>query len=187
MATVNLLPWRERRRYQQQRRFKRLLLMVVIVALISLWLWNRHLSQRLHHQQQRNAFLQQHLSELDQRYQRQQRLHQERTVLMHQQQQLAGIYRNPQALVRLLETLAQTIPDGVYLTSLNQTAERIEMAGRVDQPASLTPFLRQMNASDGLAEATLVTLETDSDHPSSMANHFQLDVRSVDLTEEEAG
>ena len=187
MATVNLLPWRERRRYQQQRQFIRVLLLVVISTLVALWLWNRQISYQIHHQQQRNTFLQQHLAELEQRYQKQQQQYQQLALLVEQKQQLEAVQRNPSIFVQLLETLARAVPENVYLTALSQSADHIEIAGRVDQPASLMPLLRNLSASDLLSDATLVTLETDHGQASTVDSQFRLEVRSADLAEENAG
>lgn len=187
MATVNLLPWRERQRYQQQRQFRRRLLLVVILALAILWLWHRQISQQIDHQQQRNAFLQQHLTELEQRYQKQQQQQDLLAVLRQQKRQLEAVQRNPEVFVQLLETLARAVPQDVYLTALSQAGERIEIAGRVDQPASLTPLLRNLSASSLIADATLVTLETDHGQSSAVASQFRLEVRCLDLAEEGVG
>lgn len=187
MATVNLLPWRERQRYQQQRQFIRALLLLVIATLVAVWLWHRQISHQIDHQRQRNAFLQQHLAELEQRYQKQQQHYQQLALLTEQKQQLAAVQGNPAVFVQLLETLAEAVPDSVYLTALNQSADRIEIAGRVDQPASLTPLLRNLGASELLSDATLVTLETDHGQNSAVDSQFRLEVRSADLAEESAG
>lgn len=187
MATVNLLPWRERRRYLRQRRFIRSLALLVMVSLIGVWFCNQHLGHQLQRQQLRNAFLQQHLAELEQRAQQQQELLQRRSLLLQQQQQLAAIQANPAGLVQLLETLAQAVPDSVYLTSLTQSAELIEMAGRVDQAANLTPLLRNLNASQLLSDATLVTLTTDPDQNSKLNSQFRLEVRRTDGVQESGG
>ncbi|MFG1495073.1 PilN domain-containing protein [Saccharospirillum sp. HFRX-1] len=187
MATVNLLPWRERQRYQQQRQFMRSLLLVALLTLAVLWLWHWQISQQIDHQQQRNAFLQQHLAELEQRYQKQQQQLQQLAVLTQQKRQLEAAQRNPEVFVQLLETLARAVPQDVYLTALNQSGERIEIAGRVDQPASLTPLLRNLSASSLISDATLVTLETDHAQTSAADSQFRLEVRSIDLAEESAG
>jgi len=187
MATVNLLPWRERQRYQQQRQFMRTLLLVVILTLVTLWLWRWQIGQHIHHQQQRNDFLQQHLAELEQRYQKQQQQVQRLALLTQQKRQLEAVQRNPAIFVQLLEALVLAVPQDVYLTALSQSGERIEISGRVDQPASLTPLLRNLGASSLFSDATLVTLETDHAQTSAVGGQFRLEVRSVELAEESVG
>lgn len=187
MATVNLLPWRERRRHQQQRQFIRILLLVVTITVMAVWFWQRQITHQLQLQQQRNAFLQQHLAELEQDYQRQQALYLHRSSLTQQMQRLDRLQRNPLVFVQLLETLARAVPDNVYLTSLQQSAGLIEMAGRVDQPSSLTALLRNLNASPLLTDATLVTIATDPAESSTADHQFRLEVHSDALAEEAAG
>ncbi|WP_157954395.1 PilN domain-containing protein [Saccharospirillum mangrovi] len=184
MTTVNLLPWRESRRQSDQRRFIRAIWIVVIFSLAAAWGWHHLLAEQLHHQQQRNAFLQRQLNELTERQQAQHSLLQQRDQQAAQLARLRWVHHNPALMVQMLETLARSVPDRVYLTSLMQDGGVIELTGRVDEAANLTPLLRRLSESVLFDAATLINIETDRNADALASRRFLVQLRSQQLMEE---
>lgn len=181
MTTVNLLPWREQRRQFAQQRLVRSVWLVLLTSLLLVWGGHRLLTDQLQRQQQRNAFLQRHLNELNERQQSQQTVLEQRDRLALQLARLQWIYRNPASLVELLETLVQSVPERLYLTSLTQHNDLIELTGRVDAAANLTPLLRRLGESDLIDDASLINIETDGAADQLASHRFLIQLRSQRL------
>lgn len=181
MTTVNLLPWRDNRRQHQLRRFVRWVWLVVLLCLLLVWSSHKLVADQLQRQQQRNAFIQRHLTAMAERQQAQQTQREQRDRLAQQLAQLRWVYRNPGSVVELLETLVQAVPRQVYLTSLTQQDELIELTGRVDEAANLTPLLRRLSESALIDNATLINIETDRETDLLASRRFLLQLHSQRL------
>src|SRR3546814_3506037 len=65
MSHVNLLPWRAERRKQREREFYMQLVAAFVVGLGVLLLWVFWMDQRIDNQNERNAYLQTEIKQLD--------------------------------------------------------------------------------------------------------------------------
>ncbi|MEK6214356.1 MAG: pilus assembly protein PilN, partial [Vibrio fluvialis] len=65
LHNINLIPWREAQREAHKRRFVGLCVLVLMVALGVQWGAGFYLDQQTQAQQQRLAFLNQHIRQLD--------------------------------------------------------------------------------------------------------------------------
>src|SRR5574337_563118 len=65
MAHVNLLPWRAERRKQREREFYMQLAAAFVGAVLVLLLWIFWMNQRIDNQNDRNAYLQTEIKQLD--------------------------------------------------------------------------------------------------------------------------
>jgi type IV pilus assembly protein PilN len=54
----------------------------------------------------------------------------------------------------------RTIPDGVYLTSLKQTDRKIQLKGVAQSSTRVASYMRNLDASEWLADPSLDILET---------------------------
>lgn len=132
------------------------------------------MQRQLAQQQQRNQEVQRQLNELDQRDAQWAAMSQQHQARLADMAQLEALLRNPVKQVQLLETLARSLPDGIYLTALSQQDSLLQLEGRVDQAATLSLLSRQLEQSPWLSSATLVDLETPAQADATPAHRFRL-------------
>ncbi|OYD25409.1 PilN domain-containing protein [Oceanimonas baumannii] len=158
MSSINLLPWREGRKARQKRRFFTQLAIAAAMTLVVILLVNVRIGQLTALQQERNRFLQMEIIRLDQalgeistiRYQRDQLLDRVRLIDQLQHRRTFSI--------RLFNQMPGLVPPGVYLSSLNVTRNRIELAGKTEAYPRVASMLRSMEASRWLTEPRLSSI-----------------------------
>ena len=60
----------------------------------------------------------------------------------------------------MFDQLVRTIPDGVNLTSLKQTDRKLQMKGLAQSSTRVASYMRNIDASEWLADPSLAILET---------------------------
>jgi len=63
-------------------------------------------------------------------------------------------------VVHVIDQLARTLPDGVYLTSVKQTDKRLELKGIAQSSTRVSTFMRNIEASPWLTNPELQVVET---------------------------
>jgi type IV pilus assembly protein PilN len=63
-------------------------------------------------------------------------------------------------IVHLFDEVVRQLPEGVYLTGLKQTGTRVEMRGVAQSSTRVSALMRQVDASDWLADPEVERVET---------------------------
>jgi len=172
---INLLPWRNERR---RRRWQHSLLALAASALIGLsgwWSLHSRVNARIQMQQQHTAALEQQLAEqhalLETR---------ERHVQQYRAQNDARecLERQRRSTLRLFNTLADTIPDGVTLSALQQQGPTLSLHGRTAAANDLAVWLQRLQ-SEGAGAPTLTVLESGDQH-AAWADRFEASLAAAD-------
>ena len=82
MAGINLLPWRQERRKRQQRDFAVMTGGAMAITALAMMLVHTHIGSRIDYQMQRNQFLTNEISALDQRIKEIQELEKQKKSLI---------------------------------------------------------------------------------------------------------
>ena len=159
MAKINLLPWRAERRKQRQKEFG-IMVGIAAVAGIALWfLVNGYYNAQIEGQQERNAFLQQKIVELDREITEIDALDRQRAQLLARKAVIEQLQGNRSQMVHLFDQLVRTIPDGVLLTSLKQEGQRLTLEGRSQSNARVSTYMRSLDASGWMTSPQLSVIE----------------------------
>ena len=62
--------------------------------------------------------------------------------------------------MHLFDQLVRTIPDGIYLTSVKQTGEKVQLKGITQSSTRVSNYMRNIDGSEWLADPSLDILET---------------------------
>jgi type IV pilus assembly protein PilN len=145
MGGVNLLPHREWARHQQRRRWQRHLwlamagggmLAVLVYALQHLW---------LEAQAQRNRFIAAEQLALDQRLLAQRSVQEALEVWRQRQSALERLHAQRLSTVQLLRATLDALPDGVYLSSLQQSDDAVVLRGLTPSQAAVLEYVRRLS------------------------------------------
>ena len=159
MTKINLLPWREQRKKERQ---QRLALLLAAAAGAGLGVWaagHGYYDGRIRHQQYRNQMLAQEIAELDQKIARIRQLEAAEARLKARMDVVQALQQERPLAVRLMHQLAVTLPDGVYLTSVQQTQDTIVLSGVAESNARISSFMGRLDASDWLHDPRLAVIQ----------------------------
>jgi type IV pilus assembly protein PilN len=162
MPRINLLPWRE-----QQRKERKLALGValggaaVAAALVTLGV-NLFYNSLINGQEDRNERLQGEIRELDKQIERINTLETQKQNFIARMEIIEKLQRSRPEVVHMFDELVRTIPDGTYLTLLEQNKARIKIQGVAQSSTRVSTFMRNIDASEWLRNPELEVIETKS-------------------------
>lgn len=186
MAHINLLPWRAERRKQREREFFMQLGAAFVAALLVVLLWVFWMGMRIDNQNERNAYLQGEIKQLDERIAKIKDLEKVRQRLLARKQIIEQLQANRSQMVHLFDELVKTIPASVRLTSMKQNSDSMVLYGVAQSNASVAEYMRNLDASPWMGNADLDKTEIKY-RAGRMPYTFGLSVKLSQPTEEEAG
>lgn len=163
MAHVNLLPWRAERRKQREREFYMQLVAAFVVALGVLVLWIFWMNQRIDNQNDRNAYLQTEIKQLDVRIAKIKDLDKVREHLLARKQIIEQLQADRSQMVHLFDELVKTIPSSARLTGMKQSGQSMTLDGVAQSNASVAEYMRNIEASPWMGHADLSKTENTHD------------------------
>lgn len=142
MILINLLPHREARRAQRKRAFFIGLGGSFAGGLLIAALWYTTLQQVTAAQNERNAFLRAEIARLDTQIKDIATLRQDIEALKARQRAVEDLQTDRNVPVYLLNELTRQVPEGVYLTSINQQGQTVAMRGIAQTNERVSELLR---------------------------------------------
>jgi type IV pilus assembly protein PilN len=160
MPRINLLPWRESERKRKRQEFilsiGAALATAALVTLIGRWQMNA----AIEHQNGRNQVLGEEIAELDKQIQEILGLENQKRRLLARMEVIETLQRSRPEIVHVFDEVVRVLPEGVYLTFLKQTGTRFEIRGIAQSSTRVSAFMRNIDASEWLADPALSIVET---------------------------
>ena len=162
MPSINLLPWRQALR---QRRRKEFLIglgaAVGLAALITL-LTHLTVSSMIDSQNRRNELLKAEITELDKAIEQILALEDQKARMISRMEVIDTLQASRPEVVKLFDQIVSTLPEGVYLTSVDQNGKKIEFNGVAQSSTRVSAFMRNIDASESLSSPELKVIQTGS-------------------------
>lgn len=181
MAQINLLPWREERRQELKREFIVILALVAVLGGALVFLADRMVNGQIDYQRQRNDYLTKHIRELDKQVAEINELETRRAQLIERMRVIQELQGNRPVIVRIMDQIVRTIPDGVFYTDLRNADNKITINGIAESNNRVSSLMRRLDASDWLAGPNLDRVRAASQY-GDQATTFNLTV-NVELPE----
>ncbi len=159
MILINLLPHREEKRRQRKRAFFAGLGLAAVMGLVVAGVWYMVLQQLTSAQTSRNDFLRAEITRLDAQVKDIATLRAEIEALKARQKSVEDLQTDRNTPVYLLNELARQTPEGVYLTSIKQTAQVVAVVGVAQTNERVSEFLRNVANSTWLERPDLVEIK----------------------------
>lgn len=159
MARINLLPWRAERRKQRQKEFGVMLGFAALAGVVLWFLVNSYYNGQIEGQNERNAFLQEQIKQLDAQITEIEELDRQRARLLARKDVIEQLQANRSQMVHLFDSLVRTIPDGVVLTSIKQEGEKLTLEGRSQSNARVSTYMRNLEGSGWMTKPDLSIIE----------------------------
>jgi type IV pilus assembly protein PilN len=176
MANINLLPWREELRAERQRDFVSSLGLSVALAVLVLVLADRIINIKIDDQNARNRFLTDNISLVDTKVSEIRDLKSQRKQLLERMRVIQELQGNRPVIVRVLDELVRTVPDGVYYYDLSASDKTLGIEGVAESNNRVSSLMRRLDASDWLEDPSLDGV-TAADDLGESAMEFSLSVR----------
>jgi type IV pilus assembly protein PilN len=181
---INLLDWRAERRRQRQQRFLAILGLAAAASLAVVVIGYLSMGAAVSHQQARNEYLTQQIAELEKQIKEIQELEKVKQNLLARMRVIEQLQQNRSATVHFFDEIINTLPDGVYLTSIKQSAQLVTIDGVAESNGRISSYLKNLDASPWFKDPKLVVIKT-SDKSKLRASEFTLQV--TNLTKADSG
>ncbi|ARU30633.1 fimbrial protein [Sulfuriferula sp. AH1] len=178
MIRINLLPYREMQRAARLRHFTLMLGAVAALGLAIVILGYLTLEARIANQQARNEYLKSEIAKLDKDIADIKKLKEQTQALLARKQVVETLQTNRSESVHLLDQLVRQLPEGVYLKSIKQTGNSVNLQGYAQSSARVSTLMRNLDASPWLDGSTLVEIKA-ATVQGLRANEFSLNVQLV--------
>ena len=155
MAQINLLPWREERRQELKKDFLITIGLVLALGVGLVLLADRVVNGQIDNQNARNRYLEEHIAELDKMVAEIKELQKRRNQLIDRMRVIQELQGNRPIIVRVMDQLVRTVPDGVFYNSLASKGSKITIQGVAESNNRVSSLMRQLDASDWLANPNL--------------------------------
>lgn len=188
MAQINLLPWREERRQELKKEFIATVVLVLALGAGLLLLADRVVNGQIDHQEARNEYLESNIKELNKMVAEIKDLQKRRDQLLDRMRVIQELQGNRPIIVRVLDQLVRTVPDGVFYQTLDTNKNRISISGYAESNNRVSSLMRSLDASDWLASPNLDSVKA-APNFGDQATSFKLTVKikAPDSDDEEEG
>ena len=161
-ARINLLPHREERRKRSRQHFMTVSMGTAVVGVSLAFLMYQYYERQISTQNDRNSFLAGEIKKLDKDIAEINELRNQIQALLARKQIIETLQADRAQTVHLLEQMVRQMPEGVYLTSMKQTGQRVHVIGYAQSNARVSTLMRNFEASPWLAQPLLVEVKSAS-------------------------
>lgn len=158
MIRINLLPHREERRRARQAQFIALSILSLLLAVIVWGLVHLAISARIDYQGRRNAYLEKETAILDKQIDEIKKLREQTKVLLERKDAVEKLQSDRSRVVHLMDQMLRILPDGVYLKSIKQTGDAINLVGYTQSNARVSTLMKAIQDSAWLESPSLVEI-----------------------------
>ncbi len=159
MTRINLLPWREELRQERQKQFMTLLVLTILLAGAIVGLIHFQINSKIEYQNSRNAYLKSEISKLDNEIKEIAELQKVRKSLIERMDIIQDLQSSRPSIVHLFTELVTSVPNGVFLQTLEQKGDTLIITGEAESNARVSSYMRNLSNSEWLAEPNLDIIE----------------------------
>lgn len=174
--TINLLPWREAQRERRTRKFYVVVVGMLILGVVLGLLVAHYYQLKLAAQQQRNAYISDHIERLNADIDGVSRYVTDAERLGEQIALFQALQSEQADTVQLFNDVANSVADGVIYQRLAKNAGSVSVTAVAESERQVSEQLRRIAALPGLGVPSLSAVESDQN---STGRLFQFDVEQV--------
>ena len=178
MIRINLLPHREIKRAARRRQFNYLFVATLVLAAGVIGLGQAAISARLTVQDERNAFLETEIAKLDEKISEIKKIKSDTQALLERKQVVETLQSNRTEVVHLFDEMIRILPEGLYLRSLKQNGNVLELVGYTQSSARVSTLMRSFEDSPWFEQPELVEIKAATVN-NLRANEFVLKVKQT--------
>lgn len=158
MIRVNLLPHRAEKRKARQIQFAAFCGASLILGLTVVGFIHAAISSQISYQERRNQYLKDETIVLDKQIAEIKKLREQTDALLARKNVVENLQTTRSDVVHLLDQMLRILPDGIYLKSLKQTGDQINLVGAAQSNARISTLMRAIEDSQWLESPSLVEI-----------------------------
>ena len=184
MARINLLPWREELREERKKQFLTSVVAAVLFTGLLLYVGVLFVNSMIDEQNDRNTFLGGQIAALNEEIKEISTLEQERDRLLARMQVIQELQTSRPKVVKILDSLARIVPEGVSLNKVSRQGEDISFNGAAQSNALVSVFMRQIDENNEFEDSRLQVIQSAK---TKTTKSFTVDVKESKLKTDEGG
>ena len=141
MPSINLLPWRQALRQRRRKEFLVGIGAAAGLAAVVTLLTHLTVSSMIDSQNRRNELLKTEIAELDKAIEQILALEDQKARMISRMEVIDTLQASRPEVVKLFDQIVATLPEGVYLTSVKQSAKKIEFNGVAQSSTRVSAFM----------------------------------------------
>ena len=187
MTQINLLPWREEQRQELKKQFVVMALMTCVLAAAIVGLIHFQMQAKIDYQLSRNSFLTKEIAKVDEEIKEIKELQKVRRSLIERMEVIQDLQGSRPSIVHLFTEIVSSVPNGVYLQSLEQKGSNLTINGEAESNARVSTYMRNLQSSAWLKDPNLTIIEIE-DKTVNRISTFTLTVKqtSPNATDEDS-
>jgi len=159
MVRINLLPHRQVKRAERQRQFGLMALATVALASALVFMGWSVINAKKEAQDDRNRRLDEAIVKLDSEIKDIKELKDQINSVLERKQIVENLQTNRSQAVVVLDEIARQLPEGVFLKSIKQQGNAIEIQGVADTNSRVATLVRNLTASTWMESPNLVEIK----------------------------
>ncbi|MEL7981695.1 PilN domain-containing protein [Vreelandella titanicae] len=159
--TINLLPWREAQRERRTRKFYVVVAGMLVVGVVLGLLVAHFYQLKLAAQQQRNAYISNHIERLNADIESVSRYSSDAERLGEQIAVFQALQTERMDAVQLFNDVAESVANGVIYQRLSKSGNNVSVTAVADSERQVSEQLRRIAALPGLAVPSLLAVESE--------------------------
>lgn len=182
MTRINLLPWREALRKERKRQFASVAVGAAVLMAAIVFYAHVHINGLIENQNIRNKFLQDEIAKVDESIKEIRQLESAKKALLIRMNVIQDLQSRRPMVVHMLDELVRAVPEGLYLTNMEQQGHEVVLEGMAQSNARVSAFMRALDASAWFDNPRLDVIQVDEKN-GSRTSKFTLVVKQVNPDE----
>ena len=175
MVRINLLPHRQVKRAEKQRQFGLMALATVVLASTLVFMGWSIINAKKEAQDDRNRRLDDAIVKLDNEIKDIKALKDQINSVLERKQIVENLQTNRSQSVVLMDEIARLLPEGMFIRSIKQQGNAIEIQGVADTNARIATLVRNLTSSNWMESPNLVEIKANTVN-NIKQNEFTLNV-----------
>ena len=186
MTRINLLPWREALRKERKRQFASVAVGAALLMAAMIFFAHVQINGQIESQNLRNKFLQDEITKVDASIKEIRELESAKKALLTRMNVIQDLQSRRPMVVHMLDELVRAVPEGLYLTKMEQEGHEVVLEGQAQSNARVSAFMRKLDGSDWFENPRLDVIQIDEKN-GTRSSKFLLKVKQVnpDLSSEQ--
>ena len=162
MIRINLLPHREAKRKARRQQFYVLLGLVALLSAVIWFLGFSIVNRQIAAQTEKDEFLKRDIASLDKEIDEIKKIQEQTNALLARKRVIEALQANRTETVHLFNELAKQVPEGIYLRTLVQTGQLINISGYAQSNARINTLMNNLDESPLLERSTLLETKAET-------------------------
>ncbi len=158
MIRINLLPHREEKRKARQAQFVSLSILSLLMGVMVWGVVHMAIGAQIAYQDRRNSYLEQETAILDKQIGEIRKLREQIKSLLERKDAVEKLQSDRSSVVHLLDQMLRILPEGVYIKSIRQNGDAINLVGYAQSNARVSTLMRAIEDSAWLESPALVEI-----------------------------